>query len=107
MSRPPLTGLPAPVERRLVDRYGRTMTGRIGLAAAVKALSVLIRRHPRAALDMTAAAALKAGRVGVQGLTERLGRLERPATPRRRLSRREMRRFIELLDAEGPPSPKR
>ena len=99
---PSLTGLPRPVERRLVRRYGKTATGRMTLAAAVKALSVLVRRHPKAALDMAAAAALKAGRVGVQGLTERLGRLERPAAaePRRPLSRRERRRFLRALRAQ-------
>jgi hypothetical protein len=97
MARAPLTGLPAPVERRLVARYGQTSAGRIGLAAAVKALTVLIRKHPRAAVDMAAAAALKASRVGVQGLTERLGRLERTEPPRRPLTRREMRRFLKLL----------
>ncbi len=107
MAREPLTGLPGPVERRLVNRYGRTAAGRVGLAAAVKALSVLIRRHPRAAVDMAAAAAVKAGRVGVQGLTDRLGRLERPTPPRRPLSRREVRRFLDVLREAGATPPER
>ena len=69
---------------------------------------MLIRRHPRAAVDMAAAAAVKAGRVGVQGLTDRLGRLERPAAPPRRpLSRREVRRFLDVLREAGGTLPER
>jgi hypothetical protein len=103
-----LTGLPKRVDRRLARRYGKTATGRMKLAAAAKALSVLLRRHPKAALDMAAAAALAAGRVGVRGLTDRLGRLDRGATtparePPRPLSRRERRRFLRLLRQPNLP----
>jgi hypothetical protein len=105
MARAPLTGLPTPIERRLVGRYGRTVAGRAGLAAAIKALSVLIRRHPHAALDMAAAAAVKAGRVGVQSLTERLAPMERTRPPSRPLSRRETRRFLKLLRSGQPNLP--
>jgi len=100
MRREALTGLPTPVERRLVARYGRTVPARITLAAAVKALSVLLKRHPRAALDMAAAAAVKAGRVGVHVLVERLEHLETPRGPalkRQALSRQEVRRFVRML----------
>jgi len=100
MRRDGLTGLPGPVERRLIDRYGQTARSRIALAAAVKALTVLLKRHPRAALDMAAAAAIQAGRVGVQGITGRLAQLERrepPAVDGRRLSRSELRRFMRML----------
>jgi len=100
MPRENLTGLPAPLERRLIDRYGRTASGRITLAAAAKALSVLLKRHPRAALDMAAAAAVKAGRVGVHTLVERLEHLGAPrqrTIKRRPLSRPELRRFLRLL----------
>ena len=100
MQRENLTGLPAPLERRLIDRYGRTASGRITLAAAAKALSVLLKRHPGAALDMAAAAAVKAGRVGVHTLAERLEHLAtlRPtAIKRRPLSRPELRRFVRML----------
>ena len=100
MRREALTGLPTPVERRLVARYGRTVPARIALAAAVKALSVLLKRHPRAALDMAAAAAVKAGRVGVHVLVERLEHLETPREPaikRQALSRPEVRRFVRML----------
>ena len=98
-----LTGLPRPVDRRLVRRYGKTATARMKLAAAAKALSVLLRRHPKAALDMAAAAAVAAGRVGVRGLTNRVARLDRhphrpaPTEPPRRLKRSEQRRFLRLL----------
>jgi len=99
-----LTGLPRPVDRRLVRRYGKTATARMKLAAAAKALSVLLRRHPKAALDMAAAAAVAAGRVGVRGLTNRLARLDRrdahepaPTELPRRLTRSEQRRFLRLL----------
>jgi hypothetical protein len=53
---------------------------------------------------MAAAAALRASRVGIQGLTERLGQLERPAPPPRRpLSKGERRRFLRALrDRPGP-----
>ena len=100
MSREALTGLPGPVERRLIDGYGRTTSARIRLAATIKALSVLLKRHPGAALDMAAAAAVKAGRVGVHALVERLEHLEPPrqrAIKRRPLSRPEVRRFVRML----------
>jgi histone H3/H4 len=106
MQREKLTGLPRPVDRRLARRYGKSATGRMKLAAAAKALSVLLRRHPKAALDMAAAAALAAGRVGVRGLTDRLGRLDRGAPvpePPRPLSRRERRRFLRLLRQPNLP----
>jgi hypothetical protein len=103
MAREPVTGLPRPVERRLMKRYGRTTAGRMGLAAAVKALAVLVKRHPRAALDAAAAAAVSAGRVGVQGLAERLRRYERPDRPRRRLSKRETKAFLRLLNQPNLP----
>jgi hypothetical protein len=108
MRRHALTGLPGPVERRLLDRYGRTAPSRIALAAAVKALTVLLKRHPRAALDMAAAAAIQAGRVGVQGITERLAHLEgKPSeVDRPQLSRREVRRFIRMLQEKEFSGPR-
>ena len=107
MRRGAVTGLPAPVERRLMDRHGRTVPARIALAAAVKALSVLVKRHPGAALDMAAAAAVKAGRVGIHALVERLEPLEssEPRTRKlRRLSRGEVRRFVRMLRDDQPQS---
>jgi len=100
MRRDALTGLPGPLERPLIKRYGRTARSRIALAAAAKALTVLLKRHPRAALDMAAAAAIQAGRVGVQGITARLAHLDRrepSEVDRRLLSRREVRHFIRIL----------
>jgi hypothetical protein len=103
------TGLPRPVERRLMKRYGSGTARRMGLAAALKALTVLVKRHPRAALDAAAAAAISAGRVGVQGLTERVARLDRGAAPAARrlrpLSRAERRQFLRLLREDQPNLP--
>ena len=67
--------------------------------AALVALRVLVTRHPRAAFDMAAAAALRAGRVGVQTLTERLQPREvpQPIPAVRRLTRREVRRFLKAI----------
>jgi len=83
--------------------YGRTPGGRIKLAAALKALAVLLRRHPRAALDMASAGVIQAGRAGVHELTDRLRRFEPHDEPRSRprqpLSRREMRQFRKRLKA--------
>jgi hypothetical protein len=102
-------GGPGRLERALVRRYGRTPGSRIRLAAAVRALAVLVRRHPRAAADMAAAGAIQAARTGVRELHARLGAWERPAEPpaaeareaRRPLTRRERRRFRRLLDGGG------
>ena len=60
-------------------KYGRTTAGRMKMAAALRALAVLIGRHPRAALDMAGAGLVQAGRVGVQDLTRRLERFDRGA----------------------------
>jgi hypothetical protein len=97
------TGLPHALERRLIRRYGRSAGGRMRLAAAVRALVVLVRRHPRAALDMAGAGMVQASRTGVRELTARLGRYDRSpaAAPRARLTRREMRAFRRLLDRDA------
>ena len=101
------SGLPPPLERQLIRRYGRTPAGRMKLAAALKALAVLVRRHPRAMLDMVGSGAVQAARVGVQEVSARVGRYERDeaaaARPpaRRPLTRREWRRFRKALDRAG------
>jgi hypothetical protein len=96
------TGLPHALERRLVRRYGRSAGGRMRLAAALRALVVLVRRHPRAALDVAGAGMIQASRTGMRELTARLGSYDRSvaAAPRPRLTRREMRAFRRLLDRE-------
>jgi hypothetical protein len=97
------TGLPRALERRLARRYGRSAGRRVRLAAALRAIVVLVRRHPRAVLDMAGAGMVQASRTGVRELTARLGRYDRPAVarPRRPLTRRELRAFRRLLDREG------
>jgi hypothetical protein len=98
------SGLPRPIERRLMRHYGRTPAGRIRLAAALRALGVLVRHHPKAALEALGAGAVQAGRVGVQELTRKLRRYDRagPGRARRPLTRREMRAFREILERGGP-----
>jgi len=91
------------VERRLVRHYGRTPGSRIKLAAVLRALAVLARRHPKAMVDMVASGAIQAARTGVQEVNARLrtwtgAEAEPPPLPtRRRLTRREWRRFRQLL----------
>jgi hypothetical protein len=97
------TGLPHALERRLARRYGRSAGGRMRLAAALRALVVLVRRHPQAALDMARAGMIQASRTGVRELTARLGRYDRSraASSRPRLTRREMRAFRRLLERDA------
>jgi hypothetical protein len=96
-------GLPRALERRLARRYGQSAGRRVRLAAAVRAIVVLVHRHPRAALDIAGAGIVQASRSSVRELTARLGRYDRPqaAKTRRRLTRREMRAFRRLLDREA------
>jgi hypothetical protein len=97
------TGLPHALERRLVRHYGRSAGGRMRLAAALRALVVLVRRHPRAALDVAGAGMIQASRTGVRELTARLSRCDRSqaAGLRPRLTKREMRKFQRLLDRDA------
>ena len=82
------SGLPRAIERQLMCRYARTTAGRMTLAAALRALAVLVGRHPRAALDAAGSGLVQAGRVGVQDLTRRLGRYERRTSPPAEAGRR-------------------
>ena len=54
--------LPRRIERRLLRRYATSAFGRIGSTAVLRALSVLVRRHPRAALDAASAGFAQAAR---------------------------------------------
>ena len=56
------SGLPKPIEQRLVSPYSDTFLGRVGAAAVVRALGVLVRKHPRAALHIAGAGALQAAK---------------------------------------------
>jgi hypothetical protein len=64
--RPPdaRTHLPRPLERRLLKPYAGSALGRVASGAAARALSVLVRKHPRAALHAVAAGFSAAGRIG-------------------------------------------
>ncbi|MGK6316082.1 hypothetical protein [Neorhizobium sp. DT-125] len=55
-----------------MKRYGKTAAGRVGTAAMLRALSVLVRHHPRAALDMAGAGLKQAGRSGFEEVKEAL-----------------------------------
>jgi hypothetical protein len=99
------SGLPRPVERALMRRYGATTAGRMKAAGVMRALVVLLGRHPRAALDMAGAGLLQASRVGVRDLTRRLARYDREAATkppaRPPMTRAELRRFAMCLDRRG------
>ena len=78
-------------------RRHRSARSRVAREAGLEALKVLLKRHPRAALDVAAAAAVKAGRVSIQTLTERL-RPDEPSAPKvRHLTRAEIRQFLKAL----------
>ena len=103
------SGLPKRVERRLERHYGRTPGGRVKLAAALGALGILVRQHPKVLMGMIGAGAIHAARAGVKELTSQVGRVEGekelPALEgRRSLNREEARRFRKLLDraADSP-----
>ena len=50
--------LPKRVERRLERHYGRTPGGRVKLAAALGALGILVRQHPKVLMGMIGAGAI-------------------------------------------------
>jgi hypothetical protein len=58
------THLPRALERRLLKPYAGSMLGRVASGAVARALSVLLRKHPRAALHAVAAGFAAAGRIG-------------------------------------------
>jgi hypothetical protein len=88
-------------------RLARGPLGRVGLAAALQALGALVRRHPRAALDMLTSGAAAAGRVGAEELSARLRPAARPAVRRRpaRLSAQERRRLRAWLAEKAQRDP--
>lgn len=104
-------GLPRAVERRIVHHLSDTALGRIEAAAAIRALGVLVRRHPGAAADALGAGLVHAGRAGVAELRRRLDEPRATPAPRpARLTGKDRRRLIRALkrDARGPgdaPSP--
>lgn len=110
------SGLPKPVERLLMRPYADSARGRIGASAALRALGVLVRKHPKAAFDMVTAGAAQAGRTG---LTEIKGKLfgRKPAKTSDELPARlvqearaqlaeelgedELQKIRQMLDKEG------
>jgi hypothetical protein len=67
------TGLPRSLERRLLKPYADTLFGRIWSAGALRSVSVLLRRHPRAALHVVGSGVLQAGKAGIEEITHVLG----------------------------------
>ncbi|OHV83793.1 hypothetical protein [Rhizobium sp. LCM 4573] len=55
-----------------MKRYGNSAAGRIGAAATLRALGVLLRDHPRTAVEMAGAGLVEAGRVGLGEIKEKL-----------------------------------
>ena len=98
------SGLPRPLERAVMRRYGKTTGSKMKTAGMLRALGVLLRRHPKAALDAAGAGVLQAGRVGVQDLTRRLSPFDpaaRESDPHPRMSRRELLRFAKALERQS------
>jgi hypothetical protein len=54
-------GLPRPLKRLIVKRYSTSPAGRIATAAMLGAFGTLLRKHPKAVLDMTGAGLKQAG----------------------------------------------
>jgi hypothetical protein len=78
------THLPKPIERRLLKPYEETLSGRVAAAATLRALSVLFRKHPKAAFHALAAGAVQAGRTGATEARNKIASL----WPRRRWENR-------------------
>jgi hypothetical protein len=58
--------LPQPIERMVLRRYKGSAGSRLGAAVTLRALGVLLRDHPKAALDMAGAGLAQAGRSGFE-----------------------------------------
>lgn len=102
------SGLPKPLERRLLRAYADTALHRMGAAAVLRALGVLVRKHPGAAFDAARAAIAQAGRVGYGELKHALlGRREQPSPESPRLGKRKLRRLRKMLDGEATAPPQR
>jgi len=78
---PPPPRLSGALRTRLLKRFGGTARARIGAAAGFRAISVLLKKHPDAALDMAGAAALEAGRSSYSELKRLLLRRKPGAGP--------------------------
>ena len=55
-----------------MKRYGKSAAGRVGAAAVLRALGVLVRHHPRAAVSVAGAGLKEAGRAGIGEIKEKL-----------------------------------
>jgi hypothetical protein len=57
----------------LLKPYADTLFGRIWSAGALRSVSVLLRRHPRAALHVAGAGVLQAGKASIEEVTHFVG----------------------------------
>jgi hypothetical protein len=58
------SGLPRPIERMVLRRYKGSAGSRLGAAVTLRALGVLLRDHPKTALEIAGASLAQAGRSG-------------------------------------------
>ncbi len=68
------THLPKVIERRLLRPYAGSVSGRIGASAVFRALSTLIRKHPKVALQVFGAGVVQAGKSSVGELKGKFGK---------------------------------
>ncbi|WP_420962378.1 hypothetical protein [Brucella sp. IR073] len=62
------SGLPHFLEKRLAGNTGDSAFARMMAAGKLRAIGVLVRKHPRAVFDALSAGIWQAGRVGVDEL---------------------------------------
>ncbi len=62
------SGLPDLLEKSLVSDTGNSAFARMKAAGKLRAIGVLVRKHPRAVFDALSAGIWQAGRVGVDEL---------------------------------------
>jgi hypothetical protein len=91
------------LERAIAERYGGSARGRIGLAALLGAVTVLIRKHPGAAVHAVGAGLASASRATLS----EAGRLA--TTPLRRerkarLARRDRQALLRYLKEQDERS---
>ncbi|WP_254027226.1 hypothetical protein [Mesorhizobium ventifaucium] len=95
--------MPKFVERRLLQPYSDTILHRVEGAAAVRALGVLIRKHPRTALDMLGSGLAQAGLVGIREIKNKI-KGEHPQAARAgmpKLTKRQLRRLARTVADKG------
>jgi len=96
MDAPARSGLLPALERRLMRRAGTKTGRRMKTAAVLRAVGVLLRRHPMVAAEMVGAGLAQAGRVGLADLRDHFRTADAAADPTP-LTRAEVDQFRRLL----------